>query len=74
MFLGILLVLCQSMTWDTLLLDVENAFLYGILEEDIFMEIYNGMKSPEGQCLQLKKLIYRFVQASRVWWKTFLPL
>ena len=67
-----LLVLCQLMEWDTQLIDVENGFLYGTLDKDIFMEIPDGMKVEKGKCLRLKKYIYRIIQASLVWWKTFL--
>ena len=59
------------MGWKILLLDVENALLYGTLEEDIFMETTEGMKAEKGKCLRLKKSVYGSIQASRVWWKTF---
>ena len=35
------------------------------------MEIPEGMKAPPNSCDQLKKSIYRLVQASRTFWETF---
>ena len=60
---------------DSLVMDVETAFLYGDIEEEIFMspvgmeEIDPG-SSPE-DCYQLKKGIYGLCQAARQFWKKF---
>ena len=49
------------------IIDIENAFLYGELEERIFMRISEGwneyLKDPfeEDNCLILDKSIYGFV-------------
>ena len=57
-------------------MDVETAFLYGHIEEEIFMKSPVGMEeidpgsSPE-DCYQLKKGIYGLCQAARQFWKTF---
>ena len=51
-------------------MDVETAFLYGDIEEEIFMKSHVGMEeidpgsSPE-DCYQLKKGIYGLCQAAR---------
>ena len=61
---------------DSLVMDVETAFLYGDMEEEIFMKSPIGMEeidpgsSPE-DCYQLKKGIYGLCQAARQFWKTF---
>ena len=62
---------------DSLVMDVETAFLYGdIKEEEIFMKSPVGMEeidpgsSPE-DCFQLKKGIYGLCQAARQFWKKF---
>ena len=61
---------------DTLVMDVETAFLYGDIEEKIFMKSPVGMEeidprsSPEN-CYQLKKGIYGLCQAARKFWKKF---
>ena len=60
--------------------DIETAFLYGELEEELLMAIPDGypeyMKekhniviAPKTQCLKLTKAIYGLVQAARQWWK-----
>ena len=61
---------------DSLVVDVETAFLYGDIEEEIFMKSPVGMEesdpgsSPE-DCYQLKKGIYGLCQAARQFWKKF---
>ena len=61
---------------DSLVMDVETAFLYGDIEEEIFMKSPIGMEeidpgsSPE-DCYQLKKGIYGLCQAARQFWKKF---
>ena len=61
---------------DSLVMDVEMAFLYGDIEEEIFMKSPVGMEeidpgsSPE-DCYQLKKGIYGLCQAARQFWKKF---
>ena len=61
---------------DSLAMDVETAFLYGDIEEEIFMkspiwieEIDPG-SLPE-DCYQMKKGIYELCQAARQLWKKF---
>ena len=61
---------------DSLVMDVETAFLYGDVEEEIFMKSPVGMEeidpgsSPE-DCYQLRKGIYGLCQAARQFWKKF---
>ena len=61
---------------DSLVMDVETAFLYGDIEEEIFMKSPIGMEeldpgsSPE-DCYQLKKGIYGLCPAARQFWKKF---
>ena len=61
---------------DNLVMDVETVFLYGDIEEEIFMTSPEGMEeidpgsSPE-DCYQLKKGIYGLCQAARQFWKKF---
>ena len=61
---------------DSLVMDVETAFLYGDIEEEFFMKSPVGMEeidpgsSPE-DCYQLKKGIYGLCQAARQFWKKF---
>ena len=61
---------------DSLVMDVETAFLYGDIEEEIFMKSPIGMEeidpgSSTEDCYQLKKGIYGLCQAARQFWKKF---
>ncbi|HSN67551.1 MAG TPA: reverse transcriptase domain-containing protein [Fusibacter sp.] len=62
--------------------DVETAFLYGDLDEELWMELPEGydkyVKETHNQnirkdthCVLLKKALYGLVQAARQWWKKF---
>ena len=61
---------------DSLVMDVETAFLYGDIEEEICMNSPVGMEeidpgsSPE-DCYQLNKAIYGLCQPARKFWKKF---
>jgi Reverse transcriptase (RNA-dependent DNA polymerase) len=46
--------------------DVETAFLHGELQEEINMNIPEGMNSDSNSCLLLTKTIYGLVQSARV--------
>ena len=61
---------------DSLVMDVETAFLYGEIDEEIFMKSPVGMEeidpgSPPEDCYQLLKGIYGLCQAARQFWKMF---
>jgi hypothetical protein len=62
--------------------DVETAFLYGDLDEELWMvfpdgyvdylkEKHNKSYDASIYCLKLKKAIYGLVQAARQWWQKF---
>ena len=59
---------------DSLVMDVETAFLYGEIDEEIFMKSPVGMEeidsgSSSEDCYQLLKQIYSLSQAARQFWK-----
>ena len=61
---------------DSLVMDVETAFLYGEKVEEIFMKSPVGMEeidpgSSSEDCYQLVKGIYGLCQAARYFWTTF---
>ena len=61
---------------DSLVMDVETAFLYGEIDEEIFMKSPVGMEeiepgSSSEDCYQLVKDIYGLCQAARQFWKKF---
>ena len=64
---------------DSLVMDVETAFLYGDIEEEICIKSLVGMEeidpgsSPE-DCCQFKKGINGLCQAARQFWKKFVFL
>ena len=55
-------------------INVETAFLYGDLEELIFMICPEGLEICDDECVLLKKSIYGLVQAARQWYKKFVQM
>ena len=61
---------------DSLVMDVETAFLYGEMDEEIFMKSLVGMEeidpgSSSEDCYHLLKGIYGLCKAARQFWKKF---
>ena len=56
--------------WKVKSLDVKSAFLYGTLDEELYMEQPQGFKVPgkEHKVLRLWKAIYGLEQAACAWW------
>jgi hypothetical protein len=80
--LHLLLVIKTIMKLEAGQFDIETAFLYGLLDEELWMTIPEGytkyLQDKHNQtvdstthCLKLKKAIYGLVQAARQWWKKF---
>jgi hypothetical protein len=55
--------------WELKAMDIKTAFLYGELNEEIYMEQPEGFakREQENQVCRLKKAIYGLKQASRTW-------
>ena len=64
----LLLALAVEKDWEARQVDVKTAYLYGDLDEEIFMEAPEGYDVPEGHCLLLKKALYGLKQAGRQWY------
>ena len=66
-----ILTLLISKDWDADIVDVETAFLYGDLEEEIYMNIPEGLnefgkeKYDDKTCFVLEKAMYGLAQAAR---------
>ena len=60
--------------WDAKIVDIDNAFLNGELEREIYMSTPEGYaecveQGEENKALKLEKAIYRLVQAARQFFK-----
>jgi hypothetical protein len=60
-------MLIAKLIWnlEVSIVDVETALLYGELQEEIYMNIPEGMKYDSKHCLLLIKTIYGIVQSKR---------
>ena len=61
-------------SWYCEIIDVETAFLYGDLKEEIYMKTPKGLEEVvaedyDGHQVLLLKTIYGLVQAAREFWK-----
>ena len=61
--------------WEAEIIDIKTAFLYGNLEEEIYLKIpdgykkYTSKKIDKNDCLILDQAIYGLVQAARQFFK-----
>jgi Reverse transcriptase (RNA-dependent DNA polymerase)/gag-polypeptide of LTR copia-type len=63
-----ILALAAYHDWEIEQLDVETAFLYAPVEEEIFMRLPEGLDSAgRGQVVRLRKALYGLKQAPRNW-------
>jgi len=70
----LLLVVAALENWHIEGLDIKSAFLYGQLDEEIYLEQSEGFKihGQEWKVLCLRQTIYGLKQAALAWWKELL--
>jgi len=58
--------------WNIQSVDVKTAYLYGDLDEEIYMEQPKGFRLPgkENKVWRLCKALYGLKQAGLSWWRT----
>jgi hypothetical protein len=69
---GLICALAALKKWHMSALNVRNAYLYGKLNEEIYIEQPEGYKAPgkEHKVLRLHKALYGLKQAGLIWWRT----
>ncbi|KAL0400307.1 UNVERIFIED_CONTAM: Retrovirus-related Pol polyprotein from transposon RE1 [Sesamum radiatum] len=63
----ILFAVASNFDWAIHQADINNAFLHGFLEEDIYMMPPDGSSIQPGKVCKLKRSLYGLKQASRQW-------
>jgi hypothetical protein len=68
------IILTAKLMWDlqASFVDVETAFLHGNLQEEIHMNVPNGMSQNDDTCLLLKNTIFGLVQSAREFYNKLL--
>ena len=76
----IAIVMMLANGWDADIVDIETAFLYGDLEEEIYMKVPEGLSEHletefgNDDCLMLVQSIYGLVQATRQYYKKIIDV
>ena len=68
----LILAMAALLNWTISGVDVKNAYLYGKLDEEIYMEQPEGfrVKDFENLVIRLKRALYGLKQAGLAWWQT----
>lgn len=64
----VFLTIAAAYSWNVQQLDINNAYLHGAIDEDIYMEVPPGYdKATKGQVCKLQRSLYGLKQAGRQW-------
>lgn len=63
----LILAIANRLDMETVQFDVKTAFLYGDLDETIYMEYPDGYPNPNNKVCKLNKSLYGLKQAPRQW-------
>ena len=66
----LIFAIAAALDWEIDQMDVKTAFLYGKLEETVYMEQPTGLGDGSTQVCKLDRAIYGLKQAPRVWYNT----
>ncbi|CAI7925397.1 unnamed protein product, partial [Closterium sp. NIES-53] len=66
--LRLLLAAAAICGWKVEQMDVKTAFLYGVVDEEIYMKQPDGYDDGSGRVCRLNKAIYGLKQAPRCWY------
>lgn len=66
----VVLAVAAEFGWELQQMDVITAFLYGPIDEEIYVEQPHGYERIPGKVCRLKKSLYGLKQAPRIWYET----
>ncbi len=70
------ILLVAMIVWKlgAIIVNVETAFLHRDLEEEIYMNLLDGMEGSNDKCLLLLKALYGLVQGAHQWWNKLIDI
>lgn len=63
--------LAAAMDWDLEQMDVKTAFLYGDVQEEIYVRQPDGFNKDSSKVCKLNKALYGLKQSPRIWYQHF---